>query len=75
MSRGTGRSREPAVWGGEISQGRWKQGRGGQGCGQNARRDLSLAFAPVYPTGNGLSNFFSEEGHRGLYGRNRVLGC
>lgn len=44
VSRGTGWAREPAFWGGEISRGRWKRGRGGQGCRQKAR---SASHLPV----------------------------
>ena len=44
MSRGTGWAKEPAFWGGEISRGRWKRGRGGQGCRQKAQ---SASHLPV----------------------------
>ena len=44
VSRGTGWAREAAFWGGEISRGRWKRGRGDQGCGLKAR---SASHLPV----------------------------
>lgn len=45
VSRGTGWAKEPAFWGGEISRGRWKRGRGGQGCRQKAQ---SASHLPVF---------------------------
>lgn len=80
MSRTTRWARKPTAWGGEISEGggkgwRWKQEREVQGCKQEAIGGLSLVFAFFYPAGSESSEFFSKEGHRGLYGRNRVLGC
>lgn len=55
--------------------GETEAGKSVQGCKQEMRGSLLIAFVPVYPTGNGPSEFFSKEGHCGLYGRNRVLGC
>lgn len=37
--------------------------------------DAHTSWGPVHSPGNGLSELFPVEEHRGLHGRDRVLGC